>query len=380
VVSAGAFISSSHAVINGTGAGTGTGGGSGGGAGAPQFFSFGLGTQTGLSAIASWRLYDFGETKANIDAATYGVEAAQAGVGSAVLDVRKNVESAYLAAVADYRLVLVAQATVKSEEGHTDQARRFVASGAQDPINLVQAQARLANAKSAEAQANSTYLTALATLRAAIGWVELENELRVDPNWPVAPSEDPPSLRDLVVAARAHRPEIVQANKLIAADDSTLVAARYERRPTLTASASTQWNPGTDLSNEPQPVWAAGMTLSWSLWDGGKSNADVRLADASLKSAYASRDALLVTVTSQLDSARSQILANKANVSASTEAVTAARAELQLAEAQYTQGLGSQIVLADAQTAVTTAEGNLVSAEWQLADAWAQLRRALGQI
>ncbi len=159
---------------------------------------------------------------------------------------------------------------------------------------------------------------------------------------------------------RAHRPEIVQANKLIASDDSSLAAARYERRPTLTASASTQWNPGTDLSNEPQPVWAAGVTLSWSLWDGGKSNADVRLADATLKSAYASRDALLVTVTSQLDSARSQILANKANVSASTEAVTAARAELQLAEAQYTQGLGSQIVLADAQTAVTTAEGDCV--------------------
>ena len=46
---------------------------------------------------------------------------------------------------------------------------------------------------------------------------------------------------------------------------------------------------------------------------------------------------------------------------ASTEAVTAARAQLKLAEARYTQGLGSQIELADAQTAVTTAEGNLVA-------------------
>ena len=57
----------------------------------------------------------------------------------------------------------------------------------------------------------------------------------------------------------------------------------------------------------------------------------------------------------------------------------AARAQLKLADARYTQGLGSQIELADAQTAVTLAEGNLISAEWQLADAWAQLRRALGQ-
>ena len=90
----------------------------------------------------------------------------------------------------------------------------------------------------------------------------------------------------------------------------------------------------------------------------------VRIASANLATSMAQRDSLLVTLTSQLDSARAQIVANHANVSASTEAVTAARAQLQLANARYTQGLGSQIELADAQTAVTTAEGNLVQAEW----------------
>jgi outer membrane protein len=382
VVSAGIFASSSHDTTTFAGSGSGVGGGGTGNStgNTGSFFSLGLGTQTGLSAVATWRMYDFGLTQANIDAAQYSVDAAVAGVGSAVLDVRKNVESAYLQAVAQRRLVLVADATVKSEEGHVDQARRFVAAQAQDPIQLAQAQARLANAKSAAAQARSNEAVALATLRAAIGWVELENDLAVDPNWPVPPSDDPPGLRDLVADARAHRPEVVQANAQLQSADASLAAAHYERRPTLTASATTAWNPGTDLSNEPQPVWAAGVSLSWSLWDGGKSAADVRVANASLKAAYAARDELLVGVTSQLDSARSQIVANKANVSASTEAVTTARAQLQLSEARYTQGVGSQIELADAQTAVTTAEGNLVTAEWQLADAWAQLRRALGRI
>jgi outer membrane protein TolC len=44
--------------------------------------------------------------------------------------------------------------------------------------------------------------------------------------------------------------------------------------------------------------------------------------------------------------------------------VAAARAQLPLAEARYAQCLGSQIELADAQTAVTTAEGNLVTVEF----------------
>ena len=64
---------------------------------------------------------------------------------------------------------------------------------------------------------------------------------------------------------------------------------------------------------------------------------------------------------------------------ASAEAVASARAQLQLSEARYTQGLGSQIELADAQTAVTTAEGNRVQAEFQLATAWAQLHRAVAR-
>ena len=110
--------------------------------------------------------------------------------------------------------------------------------------------------------------------------------------------------------------------------------------------------------------------------NGGRSAADQRIASANVTSAVAQRDALLVTLTSQLDSARSQIVANRAGVRSSTEAVTAAQAQLKLSEARYTQGLGSQIELADAQTAVTTAQGNLVQAEFQLAAAWAQLHRA----
>jgi outer membrane protein TolC len=345
-----------------------------------SFFSIGLASNTGVSASASLRLTDFGLTKANINSAQYLVDAAVAGVGSAVLGVRLNVETAYLAAVADHRLTLVAESTVKSQEGHEDQARRFVAAQAEDPIQLTEAQANTANARSALAQARATELQALANLRAAIGWVELENDLAVNPNWPVPPSQEPPSLRELVVDARAHRPDLVEAVKTIDSADASLDAAHYERRPILTASATSAWYPTTDTSSEPEPAWAAGVTLSWSAWDGGKSRADVRVAEGSLQQALAARDALLVTIISQLDSARSQIISNKVNVSASTEAVTSARASLQLAEARYKNGLGSQIELADAQTAVTTAEGSLVTAEWQLATAWAQLRFALGRI
>jgi OMF family outer membrane factor len=341
------------------------------------FFSAGEGLD--LSAGATWRITDFGLTKLNVKAADLNAVAAGASVDSTKLDLRLNVQLAYLQAVAAVRLIIVADATVKSELGHLDQAKRFVAAQAHDPIEVAQAESRVANAKSALAQTQSNNATALATLRAAIGWLDPKRAPVVDPAWPVPSDQEPPALPQLVDNARKRRPDLLQFDKVIEANDASLDAAHAERRPILSASANTQWVPGTGAW-EPQPSWVAGLSLTWQAWDGGKSAADARVAAANVQSAIAQRDALLVTLTSTLEAARAQISTNKEAVKAANEGVVAAQAQLNLAEKRYALGLGSQIELADAQTAVTTAAGNLVSAEWQLANAWATLARAAGEI
>ncbi len=333
---------------------------------------------TGLSASASWRIYDFGLTAANVRAARANADASISGVSVSSLDVRRDVEIAYLSALAAKRLIVVATATVKSEAGHLDQAKRFVAAQAKDPIEVAQAQARFANAKSAFSTAQSNEAVALANLRGAVGWMDPSRAPAVDPTWPTPADEQPPDLGTLVKSARQYRPEIVQYDKQIAAADASLTAAHAERRPVLSANASALWGPG-EGNGSPQPSWSATLALTWALYDGGRAHADQRVANANLISAIASRDSLLVSLTSALESSRAQIVANRANVDASNEAITAAQAQLKLAEARYAQGLGSQIELADAQTAVTTAAGNLISAELNLSDAWATLRRAIGQ-
>lgn len=336
-------------------------------------------TSTSIGASVSWRVFDFGQTAANIRAAELSARATEANVDADVLDVRTNVELAFLEAVARQRLVQVAQATVASEDLHLDQARRFVAAQAKDPIEVVQAQARAANARSTLAQAQTAQAIALANLRAAIGWVDPTREPVVTDAWPAPPGVEPPALPALVEVARKQRPELSALDKQIAASEASYDAAVATRRPVLSANARTEWNPSsTDW--QPDPTWSAGISLSWALFDGGRAAADKRIARANVTAAQAQRDALLVSLTSQLQAARAQILANRANLRASTEAVESARAQLRLADARYTQGLGSQIELTDAQFAVTTAEGNLVLAEWQLASAWAQLERALGQL
>jgi outer membrane protein len=344
-----------------------------------------------VGASASWKITDFGYTRAQVRAAELDAEAVQATTQTNMLDVRTDVETSYLEAVARARLVGVAETTVKSEEAHLDQAKRFVAAQAKDPIEVVQAQARAANAKAALAQAQSSAAIALANLRSAIGWVDPNQTIAVTQTWPSAPRDEaPPALPALVATARKSRPEIVQLDREVAAANANIDVAELSRRPVLSATARTTWSPGGSYAEDPttgnfatdwdlnHPTWSVGLNLSWLVFDGGRQQADIKIAKAQRESSLAQRDALLLSLTTQLDAARAQIEANRASIVASTEAVDSARAQLKLAEARYAQGLGSQIELADAQTAVTTAEGNLISAEWQLATAWASLRRALG--
>ncbi len=335
-------------------------------------------SSTGVSAQANWRLYDFGQTAASIRAAEASAAATDAGVLTTALDVRTGAELAYLEAVARHHLVLVAQATVDSEVAHVEQAKGFVSAGARDPIEVAQAQARLASARSSLAQAQSNQAVALGNLRAAIGWLDPTRQVVTELSWPSSSTSTAPlELARLVESARARRPEIVQLDKQILASEESVTAAQASRRPTLSAFASTQWNPGSN-DWSPEPSWSAGLQLSWTAFDGGRASAEIKVARANLRSTIAQRDALLVSLTSALETARARIIANAANAQASGEAVVAAQASLRLAEARYAQGLGSQIEVADGQAAVTVAQGNLVVAEWQLADAWAQLRRATG--
>ncbi len=346
-----------------------------------------------LGASANWRITDFGQTRAQVRAAELNVDAVAAGTQINELDVRTDVEITYLEAVARARLVGVADATARSEVLHLDQARRFVEAQAKDPIEVTQAAARAALAKASLASAQSNAAIALANLRSAIGMVDPAQTLAVGQDWPTAPPTiAPPSLVALVATARSKRPEIVQFDKQVEAAEANIDVALMSRRPVLSATARSSWSPGGSYAEDPaatsfastwdlnHPAWSVGLNLSWLIYDGGRQKADVRVARANRESALAQRDALLLSLTTELDATRARIEANRASIIASTEAVDAARAQLKLAEARYAHGLGSQIELADAQFAVTSAEGLLIQAEWQLASAWASLRRALGTL
>jgi outer membrane protein len=124
--------------------------------------------------------------------------------------------------------------------------------------------------------------------------------------------------------------------------------------------------------------WNAGATLTWQLFQGGLTNAQVDEARANLVGLDAQIETLRQQIRVDVEQARLSVRATKAVLVASDEVVINARERLRLAEGRYATGVGNGIELADAQLALTSALAQRIQAEYNLAAARANLVHALG--
>jgi outer membrane protein len=252
----------------------------------------------------------------------------------------------------------------------------FVEVGTRPEIDLAQARADRANAQVQLIQAENGYAVSRAQLAQAMG-VERTTDFEVgdDVLPPVAGEEEP--LEALVAEAIAARPEIASFRDQERSQTLARSAARAGYLPTVSARTGVT-DQGPSLPDAAWN-WSAGVTLGWSIFQGGATRAEVREADANLENLRAQEDQFRQQVRLEVDQARLAVRASRSSLGASGEALEAARERLRLAEARYQAGAGSIIELGDAQVAMTSAAAQRVRAQYDLSAARAQLLRALGR-
>ncbi len=331
-------------------------------------FAFGLNvTQT---------LYDFGQASGRWRAAKAGVDVQRENEASARLQALLAVRAAYFAARAQRSLVGVALDALANQDRHLAQIQAFVEVGTRPEIDLAQARTDRANAELARITAENGYEIAKAQLSQAMGSTDPAPFEVADEQAPPVEGED--GLTDgLMARAMGGRPELRALARQEQAQELTLGAAKGGYGPTLAASTGATLG-GTDLTAL-APNWNAAVTLSWPVFQGLSTMAQVREASATLRDVKLQREALLLSIRLDLEQARLAVRAAKATIRAGGDVLTNARERLRLAEGRYEAGVGNVIELGDAQTAHTSAAAQVVKAEYDLASARAQLAAAIGQ-
>jgi outer membrane protein len=330
----------------------------------------------GDSVNATQLIYDFGASTKRWRAAQATAVSQAASERATALQVDFNVRASYFDARANRALVQVAQETLDNQLKHLAQTEGFVQAGTRAEIDLVQARTDTANARVALINAENTYQTSKVTLNAAMG-VEGPTDYEVADVQPLpVQGEDAPLERLLEEAVQA-RPEMQSLQEQVRAQQLTVRSIQGQYGPSLSATLGFVQG-GTSVD---KLGWnaAAGLSLSWNLFQGGQTRAQVSEAEANVMAAVAQLDLERQQVRADVDAARLAVRAGKESLSATQEALVNARERLRLAEERYQVGVGSAIELGDAQVALTQAAAQAVQADDRLATARAQLLRALGR-
>jgi outer membrane protein len=333
-----------------------------------NFFNFGL--------SARQLIYDFGKTSKGARAAKARSLAQQEAERTSVAQVEEDVRVSFFQARAAKALIDVARETLDNFERHMAQIEGFVRAGARAEIDLAQARTDRANARVDLIVAENAYIAGKARLNRAIG-VDTDTDYDVaEENLAPIDGEDS-ELDALYRRAVVGRPELAALAGEVRAQEYDVGSARGGHWPSLTVFTNLT-DAGVQLDNMAWN-WNAGISLAWSLWQGGAVSAQVDEASAALVGRRAELDALRQQVRLEVEQARLAVRAAKAVTEATDEAVASARDQTRLAEGRYQAGVGSGLELSDAQLALTGAAAQRVRAEYELSTARARLLRAIGR-
>ncbi len=331
-----------------------------------------------LGASASQLLWDFGQTSGRWSAARAGAEAQRWSERAALLQAIQGARSAFFAARAARDLVKVARETLSNQEAHLRQIQGFVDVGRNPAIDLAQVRTDRANAEVQLINAENGYDTARAQLNLAMGLERSTDYDVADDTLPPVDGEDATTDQLLPEALRA-RPDVAALELQRTAQEATLAAVQGGYLPSLGLSGAVRNDGGLPLTGAAWN-WSATATLSWNLFQGGLTSAQVDETRANLASTDAQLAGLRQQVRLDVEQARLAVRSAKATVRAAGEALGNARERLRLAEGRYQAGAGSVIELGDSQVALTSAGAQAVQAEYDLSAARAQLLRALGRV
>ncbi len=305
------------------------------------------------------------------------LQASMAREEASVQDLVLAVSQRYYAALAAEQLVGVAQASLAAARDHEKLVRATAEVGQAPPVDVFSAEADTAQAELSLIRAENG---------ADLSRAQLKREMAVPPAYrlrlaPMSPeqAEDPtPALAEALGLALDRRSEMAAARHAVAAGEEYLRLARAVEPAVIAVSA--QYSSGISGPKEEQDSWAAIVSATGFLFDGGIRKADVDAARANLEVLRAQEQQVSDGIGLEVESALLGIETARKSIEAAAKSVRNAESRLDAAQVKYREGVGIFVEVLDAQATLTRARTDQVRAVYEYRTALVALRRATGML
>lgn len=328
-----------------------------------------------------WPIYNGGRTDALERAARADAAAASADVSVARADLRLEVARAFWAVVTARATVDVLEQGVARSQAHVADVRQRFMAGLVPPNEIASAEAQESRARMLAIEARNQRDVSAADLARLVGLSPgqpLEPVATLD-----APASDVSGFDALVASARESRDERRAFERRLESATDLRTAAAAARLPTLAIAGGVDYarpNPRHfPRADRWDDSWDASINMRWSLWDGGRTAADVAQASGAIEVArqrLAEFDSVLAVEVRQraLD-----LESGRAAVAAAGDSVRAAAEARRVVAERYQAGVIAEIEVLDAEYALLQAELDRTRALAGVRLSEARLARALGR-
>ena len=345
-----------------------------------QVVTTGAGTQSSNHRYSqginvSWDIWTFGKVEGAIDAARYQKNIADLNVYKTEADTKLAAVQAYYQYLEAIKLAEVQAQSVTDYASHLNNVQQQFDAGIVAKLDVLSSNVSLANAKQKSIAADNTRDVAEANLN-NIMRVPMNTTLNpLDKNFP-EPEFDL-TMEQAILMAQKYRWELVEADYGVRAAEASLRSAKAGYLPTVSVGGGYSWKEASVTAVD-KDDWAVKGGLSWSLWDGGATQASVKKADAAVKTAQETLLQAREKIELEVRQDYLNVLSYKEQIRAAEASVAQAEEAYKIATVRYSSGVGINLDVLDAELALNTARTNYITALYNYNIGLATLEHAMG--
>ena len=323
----------------------------------------------------SWPIWTFGKVEGAIDAARYQKNIADLNVYKTEADTKLAAVQAYYQYLEAIKLAEVQAQSVTDYASHLNNVQQQFDAGIVAKLDVLSSNVSLANAKQKSIAADNTRDVAEANLN-NIMRVPMNTTLNpLDKNFP-QPEFDL-TMEQAILMAQKYRWELVEADYGVRAAEASLRSAKAGYLPTVSVGGGYSWKEASVTAVD-KDDWAVQGGLSWSLWDGGATQASVKKADAAVKTAQETLLQAREKIELEVRQDYLNVLSYKEQIRAAEASVAQAEEAYKIATVRYSSGVGINLDVLDAELALNTARTNYITALYNYNIGLATLEHAMG--
>lgn len=346
-----------------------------------------------FNAIASYTVFDSFNRELSNRQARQSLRGAKFSEEDTRQRVIADVANNYFNSLRNAALVTVSQSQVTRAENTLAVVEAQVEAGVSPRKDTFQARADLLNAQVSLLQASNNAAVAQAQLKQSIGLVGGEQLTIADVPAPtaatpvtalnaVAPTatSDIETVNQLSETAFRSRPDIARSQKDLEVNETGVGLARINNglQANLTVSDGYQFTPTGNGRFPNSQNRQVNLNVFYPLFNGGLTRAQVRQAQANVRSTEAGLIQLRQTVAVEVEQAWRTLTQARAAIPAAQAAQEAAQINFDAAVESRREGVGSIVDVIQAQTQLVQAQTQLVQTTYDFYSADARLARAVG--